>query len=310
VSDLGRYAAPQQLVDIGGGRRINVCLSGAGSPTVILAPGLGGTTLSWAGTQRRLSETTRVLAYDRAAFGFSDAGPLPRTTDAIVGDLRAVLHALGLKPPYILAGHSAGSYDVRLFAFRHPDEVAGLVLVDPSSEEQTDRFAQVSEGFAKQNEVGLALYRRCGEAAAAGTLALSNPEYADCFKLGYPNLPGAITDAYHALRLSPALWSAWASELECFGGESAAQLRAARHPLGAMPLLVLTAANIDVGPDNPPGMQARLRSVWFGLHAELAALSSRGARRMIDAGHNIQLEQPQLVADAIAEVIALAAAGA
>ena len=300
------YAQPQRLVNIGG-RRINVCLTGEGSTTVILAPGLGGTTLSWAATQNRLSQSVRVLAYDRAGFGFSDAGPMPRTTDAIVSDLRALLKELDIKPPYILAGHSAGSYDVRMFAFRHPEEVAGLVLVDPSSEEQTDRFSAISDGFNKLNEAGLALYRRCGEAAAARKLDPGAAEFAECFALGYPNLSDGLTAAYRAMRLSPALWQAWESELSCFGGESAAQLRAASHTLGAMPLLVLTAANIDVGPGTPE-MTARLRAAWFGLHEELAALSTRGERRMVEAGHNIQVEQPHLVADAILEIVARAGA--
>ncbi|MEJ1969882.1 MAG: alpha/beta fold hydrolase [Rhizomicrobium sp.] len=304
------YARPQRLVDIGGGRRINVCLTGEGAPTAILAPGLGGTTLSWADTQRRLARTTQVLAYDRAGFGFSDAGPLPRTTDNIVADLRAVLKALDVRPPYILVGHSAGSYDVRMFAFRHPEEVAGMVLVDPSSEHQTDRFAAISGGFDRLNAAALALYRRCGEAAANGTLTPDAPDHVDCFALHHPDLSDALKDAYRTLRLSPALWQAWASELECFSGESARQLRAASHSRGTMPLLVLTAAHIEIGRDIPDEMTAKLRAAWFGLHEELAALSSRGERRMVAAGHNIQLEQPALVAAAIGEIIAQARAGA
>jgi len=309
MASIDVYAEPQTLVDIGGGRRINVHRTGTGSPMVILSPGLGGTTLSWASTQRRLSAVTEVIAYDRADFGFSDAGPLPRTADAIHADLRSMLNALGVKSPYILAGHSAGSYDVRMFAFRYPEKVAGLVLVDPSSEEQTERFRIASDGFDRVNQDALALYRRCGAAAAAGALKMDAPEHAECFALGYPEITETLTHAYKTMRLAPKLWQAWESEMSSFGGESVPQLRAARRPLGDIPIIVLTAAKIEMGGGQlPPEMLAKLRGVWFDLHAELAALSTRGERRMIEAGHSIQVEQPQLVADAIAEVVAMARA--
>jgi pimeloyl-ACP methyl ester carboxylesterase len=309
MTSLDVYAAPQTLVDIGGGRRINVHRTGTGSPTVILAPGLGGTTLSWAGTQRRLSALTEVIAYDRAGFGFSDPGPLPRTADAIHSDLRAMIKALDLRPPYILAGHSAGSYDVRMYASRYPDEVAGLVLVDPSSEEQTERFRVASEDFDKLNVMAAAMYRRCGEAAAAGKLKRDNPEYADCFALGYPDLSEPLTNAYKNMRLAPGLWQAWESEMASFGSESVPQMRAVRRPLGDIPLIVLTAKNIQMGPVKlPDDMDTKLRTIWFALHADLASLSTKGDRRMIESGHNIQVEHPQLVADAIAEVVQMARA--
>jgi pimeloyl-ACP methyl ester carboxylesterase len=309
MSSLDVYAKPQTLVDIGGGRHINVHRTGKGSPTVILAPGLGGTTLSWAGTQRRLSAITEVISYDRAGFGFSDPGPLPRTADAIHADLRALIRALDLKPPYILTGHSAGSYDVRMYASRYPDEIAGLVLVDPSSEEQTERFRATSDGIDKNFATATALYRRCGEAAAAGTLRLDDPEYADCFALGYPEITENLTAAYKTLRLSPGFWQAWESEMVCFGGDSVPQMRAARRSLGNIPIIVLTAAKIEVGVGQvSEEMALKLRQVWFDLHAEMAALSTRGERRMIDSGHNIQMANPQLVADALAEVVAMARA--
>src|ERR1700678_585339 len=118
---MNRYAAPQRLVRIGRRRRLNVNLSGdlpsGGAPTVILSAGGGCSTLHWGRVQGLLGQTHRVLAFDRAGMGFSDPGPLPRTTSRAVADLRAALAALDVGPPYVLVGHSMGSFDVRLFAF-------------------------------------------------------------------------------------------------------------------------------------------------------------------------------------------------
>jgi pimeloyl-ACP methyl ester carboxylesterase len=125
------YAAPQTLVKVNGRRRLNLYISGEGAPTVILAPGMGGTTLSWGRVQRHVAAYTRVVSFDHAGMGFSDPGPLPRTSQAIVSDLRAALKTAGIAPPYVIAGHSAGGMHMRLFAFLHPDEVAGMVMVDP-----------------------------------------------------------------------------------------------------------------------------------------------------------------------------------
>jgi pimeloyl-ACP methyl ester carboxylesterase len=220
-----------------------------------------------------------------------------------------MIKALDLKPPFILAGHSAGSYDVRMFASRYPDEVAGLVLVDASDEEQTERFRAASDGVDRTYATATTLYRRCGEAAAAGKLKVDDPEYAECFALGYPEITPTLTAAYKNLRLSPDFWRAWESEMVCFGEDSVPQMRAVRRPLGDIPIIVLTAAKIEIGGGKlPEDAVKKLQQVWFDLHAEMAALSTRGERRMIDAGHGIQMEQPQLVADAIAEVVAMARA--
>src|SRR6185437_5560094 len=102
-----------------------------GPVTAILAAGGGGSTINWGYVQAALSRDHRVLSYDRAGMGFSEPGPLPRTTARSVDDLRAALAALDIKPPFVVVGHSMGSFDARLFAFRYPDEVIGMVLVDP-----------------------------------------------------------------------------------------------------------------------------------------------------------------------------------
>jgi pimeloyl-ACP methyl ester carboxylesterase len=128
------YAAPQTLVRIGRRRRLNLLIAGEGAPTVIFAAGLIGTALHWARVQPAVALKTRTVAFDKAGLGFSDPGPLPRTASAIVADLRAALKAVDLPPSYVLVGHSAGGPQMRLFAFRYPEEVVGMVMVESSSE--------------------------------------------------------------------------------------------------------------------------------------------------------------------------------
>ena len=304
---LELYAFPQRLVDIGG-RRINVCLSGKGSPTVIMAPGMGGSTINWVRVQRRLESSFQVMSYDRAGLGFSDPGPMPRTSTNIVGDLRAVLSALKIAPPYVLVGHSAGSFDVRLFAFQHPEEVAGMVLVDPSTEWQVERFAQITGRGKALNDAAQSLYLRCEAAAAAGALTPGSAAHAECVWPPDPSLPDSVNAATRARCLTPDLWRTLYSEnFSFFDGESSGQLRAASRKLGAMPLIVLTAGKLDWGRE--PDEAEKLYGIWRELHEDLAALSSRGVRREVqNAGHGIQVERPDVVADAIREVIALAGA--
>ena len=128
------YGRPQQLVDIGG-RRLNIDRLGHGSPTVIES-GLGGSTIDWSEVHAELAVTTRVCAYDRAAFGFSDPGPLPRDTRHLADDLAALTKAASLRPPFVLVGASLGGMIVRLYADTHLRDVGGMVLVDPEPEHE------------------------------------------------------------------------------------------------------------------------------------------------------------------------------
>jgi pimeloyl-ACP methyl ester carboxylesterase len=121
-------------VDIGG-RNLNMLVVGQGSPAVILESGLGAAIGEWALVQPRIQEFTCVIAYDRAGYGLSDpATSASRSAEDVVGDLHAALRALGIQPPYVLVGHSAGGFYIRSFAHRFSGEVAGLILVDPSAE--------------------------------------------------------------------------------------------------------------------------------------------------------------------------------
>jgi pimeloyl-ACP methyl ester carboxylesterase len=143
------------LVDVGGGRHLYLECRGSGSPTVILVAGYRASSRYWTDDLLHpdaprlmvlpgVSRFTRVCAYDRPGtyaelgdddlIGLSDPAPQPRTAPEVVDELHVLLQAAGIPGPYVLAGHSLGGLFVRLYASTYPDEVAGLVLVDPYSE--------------------------------------------------------------------------------------------------------------------------------------------------------------------------------
>lgn len=300
------YARPQRLVRIGRRRKLNVNLSGSGSPTVILSAGGGCSTLHWGRVQGSLARTNRVLAFDRAGMGFSDPGPFPRTTSRVLSDLRAALDALDVRPPYVLVGHSMGSFDARLFAFRHPDEVVGMVLVDPRGNRHRER------SNAAAPSLGPIQRREARELQRKAPIARSNPapgtaEYDGLVGKRDPALTEAVSNALRDLALRPSYWRTLKSELDAASGASDEEVQAAERQLD-IPLIVLSSLWAPI-PGIPPDEMQALNAAWRASHDELAALSPRGVRRDSPdgVGHMIQLQRPDIVIDAVREVIRTAA---
>lgn len=311
------YAAPQTLVKVGRRGRLNLVIAGDGAPTVVFAAGLNETALSWARVQPAVAGKTRTVAFDKAGMGFSDPGPLPRTAAAVVDDLRSALAAAGITPPHVLVGHSAGGLQMRLFAFHHPQDVAGMVMVDSASEHQYRRFTEALGDEAAERAMRkdmLQAYARLTRLARAGALTPGTPDYDRAVGPLSPALPAAVRAARIAQRTSPAFWRALRSESAATydaGGGSASSddVAAARRPLDDMPLIVLTAGRNSPQPRPGEGADAAdaRRRLWVAMHDEIAALSTRGERRTVDgAGHNIPADKPEAVIEAIEEVLALA----
>jgi pimeloyl-ACP methyl ester carboxylesterase len=298
------YARPQRLVKVSRRRRLNVHITGEGSPTVILSAGGGCTTLHWSRVQPLLARTNRVFAFDRAGMGFSDPGPLPRTTSRSLADLRAALEATGTEPPYVLVGHSMGSFDMQLFAFLHPDEVVGMVLVDPRGDRVFERFGSASPSMlraaqrerrqVRRNAVVAAQRPQPGSAAYEALAAPPDPQLTD-----------AVNAALRDASLRPSTWRTIGSEGASLDGASMDELERARRHLGTMPLIVLTAANAVSMFGLPRPESQTAKALWETSHEALARLSDRGMRRDVpDCGHMIPVERPQAVIAAIREVIA------
>ncbi len=121
-------------VDVGD-HRLVVRVKGDGTPAIVLDAGLGMTMATWDDVWPLLRKSARVVMYDRAGLGGSDPGPTPRTSEQMVEELRSLLEAIDVAPPYLLVGHSLGGLNVRLFASRYPESVSGLVLIDPTPED-------------------------------------------------------------------------------------------------------------------------------------------------------------------------------
>jgi pimeloyl-ACP methyl ester carboxylesterase len=123
-----------QRVDVGG-HNLNVLVGGKGKVTVVLEGGFGIGIASWSSVQKQIAEFAQTISYDRAGLGQSDPGPKPRTGKQIATELHSALEKVGFKPPYLLVGHSLGGIYVRIFADMFPNEVAGMILIDPSQED-------------------------------------------------------------------------------------------------------------------------------------------------------------------------------
>ncbi len=136
--------AEHRLVSIGE-RRLSIDCDGARThrETVVLIPGLGRTAKDWEKVQPAVSDVARVCSYDLAGLGESDKPAKLQSLDEVVDDLRALLKAAGEKPPYVLVGHSIAGIYCRRFVTRFPADVAALVFVDSSHEEQFLRLHEI-----------------------------------------------------------------------------------------------------------------------------------------------------------------------
>lgn len=298
------FAHPQQLVDIGG-RRLNLYCSGAGPVTVVFDAPSSEAGWSWHAVQPEVAQRTRACVYDRAGLGFSDPSPLPGTSSSVVADLHALLAKAGIAPPYVLVGSSYGANNVQLYAYRYPDEVKGLVLVDASHDDETDRLDKVSQGKLKKAMAPMdAFMRQCAEAGQRGW-SLGAEGFVNCTG-GTGELYGReLAAARLATMTRPAYWEALVHQMD--GGDaSAEQLKAARRSYGDLPMVLLVRG---ISPYAVPGQpQSALNKATEAEHLamqkELAAYSTRSSVRVVPgAGHVIQDAKPAAVVQAVNEVL-------
>jgi len=280
--------APDQSIDVGG-RRLHLNCMGDGRPTVILTAGMGESGENWRSIQPRLAKTTRVCAWDRAGLGSSDPSPDPQDVSHTTADLQRLLKAAHVIGPYVLVGHSIGSFESLLLAYREPNSVVAMVLVDPSSPFQNRRFAAVSPAFAKFNYGRLkertTLLRECASALRSG-----KPRAEGCSNWASAEAIASMTENWDA---------------------SSAQLTKAKRSLGDIPLIVLTAGKRAPLPGDLDRESPKVAAEWSRMHDELAAFSTRGENRQVPAaGHYIHIDQPDVVIHAIEEAVAAARASA
>lgn len=114
------------------GHKVHVVIEGSGEPVIVLEAGSASDSSTWRFVQPKLAAFSTVVSYDRAGLGQSEPATSPRTAKRVASDLNDVLRAANLKPPYVLVAHSLGALYSREFAYLYPDEVAGMVLVEPA----------------------------------------------------------------------------------------------------------------------------------------------------------------------------------
>jgi len=321
------YLHPQRLMDVGG-RRLNIFCIGTGSPSVILEAGLVADAAAWRRVQPAISRTTRVCSYDRAGLGFSDPTGAPRDATAIVRDLHTLLRRAAIAPPYVLVGWSSGGLYTRLYQYRYPSEVTGLVEVDPDTEFDADNANIVAtvmhtsrEWYQQQVHDWYKQYDNCAINASRGTCAFflgglaryhERLRTAGCPAISPAECALAEVRGEHLNRGS--LWKDEALELEA-SEKSSAEVRAAERPYGNLPLIVLTDSedgDIDYSAPLIISVKAQ-RAMWVAkdqAEERLAALSSVGAHFVVAGStHAIQLDHPAVVISAVDEVVAQARYG-
>ena len=322
---LAAFARPHQLVDIGGGRRLNLFCTGEGRHTVLLEAGGSDWSAIWGLVQPQLEGDARICSYDRAGLGYSDPAIGPRSPNAIVADLHALIRAAGLTTPLVLVGHSLGGFNVKLYAALHPEDVAGLVLVDPSEERTAERFrpwlvARLGPVAAARIELrdidGIRFlmwrYERCAAAAREAPLDPASITYRRCTDPVRPRLGPAIAAERLRLQVTEAYQSAQSSEIanSVYGGDQADSVYRTLfqgRPFGDRPLVVLTHGLFDAADPADAADHAGM----VRLHRQSAALSRRGTHRVVPGtSHNIEIDAPEAVVEAVREVLAQLRSGA
>jgi len=303
------YTRPGQLVPADG-TRLNLYCMGSGLPAVVFDSGWGDWAPVWTIVQPQVAKWTRACSYDRAGAGFSEPGPMPRTSVRIATELRNALHNAAIQGPYILVGNAFGGDNVRTFAARYPAEVAGLVLVEADVASSPEE----RRGHAKL----IASMRECRDAIAAGKplpqlpTDPSGPVRSCAQKFFFRGLPEAMWSPQLNAKLlelaqtKVAMYDSYISEMEEVPADET-YLEQHSRSLGSRPIRVLSTGNHGVhalDPSRRPDPEhqkyeqevAREQAKWLEL--------SSNARQLFTdkSSEYIPFDQPSFVVDAIREV--------
>jgi len=267
---------------------------------------------AWSVVQPRVATFTRACAYDRAGAGFSEAGPMPRTSMQIADELHTALHNAGISGPFILVGSAFGGDNVRAFADRYMPEVAGLVLVEADPSDLEPREMREKEHRSEKERI--AELRECRDSVAAGkplpmlTARPGRPSRtcAQQFFRGLPEVawsPALNAKLLQLAQTRVAMYDAYISEMEQFPVDEA-YLQEHRMSFGSRPIRVLSSGNHAVGSLRTLTPEELKYEQEVALaQGEWLQLSSNA--KLVIADHSseyIQFDQPNVVTEAIREV--------
>lgn len=292
-ADLETTPAPGKLVDVGG-HRLHIWCSGPvdpTKPTVLFDSGLGGGAFSWAKIAPEVAKFTQACTYDRAGMGYSEQGPMPRTSAQIAKELSALIESSEISRPVVLVGLSFGGYNTRIVSSERPDLVAGLVLVSASHEDQGERYRAAGLSSGKPPEIVIKaapFVAFFGIPRMLGVTLGTSPDRA----------PAEIRDYVRATIYQASRYQTMGSEL-LHTTQSGRDVAATRHQLDT-PLVVVSA-----------GMSSRTAALAVDreLQADMVTLSTRACQVIAEeSGHGIG-RQPELVIQAIRDVMVAARDG-
>ncbi len=288
--DSKNYPPLGKLFDIGE-YKLHLYTTGSDTrnmPTVILCSAGGLAAADWALVQPEISELTRVCSYDRAGYGWSDSGSLPRTSKQIAVELHALLEQANIDGPYLLVGHSFGGHTVRIFADDYPEEVAGLILIDarPANMLEIPSLKIIGDGSGSEKFSILSFLANIGVTRLLGN-AMLPPKFQDRL----PDYPAVIS--YRAKYFK-------ANKDEALSIRKSDQQVKNTKLLGNLPLTVIRHGIPDIF-ENVPTVEPEIaESDWIKSQEELSSLSTNS--RIIVAnksGHFIPIELPEFVIESI-----------
>ena len=266
------------------GARIEAVLAGSGPVTVVFENGLASALEEWDAVVPPIAERARTVRYDRRRAGPS--GDLPaRTAADLAAELRHVLTALAVEPPYVLVGHSWGGVITRVFAHAHPAEVAGLVFVDATHEVVDSRaFALLPIMYSL---MGVAARLKAGRRWLLKQICPPGSS------------PALRTHAEQRLA-DPTQWRLSIRTARSEGGGIRASLAAVQRDcpdLPPIPVHVLTAGGVS-GPN-----AKSVRRVHEAWKATVARAPKARYTNVPTSGHQMPIEVPEVVIDAVAGVL-------
>jgi pimeloyl-ACP methyl ester carboxylesterase len=281
------------------GRRLLLHRSGSGSPAVVFLPGGGAVGLDYLNVHERVAKLTTSVVYDRAGTGWSDRVDLPRTSAEVTDELRELLRVAGVPVPYLLVGHSLGGLYARHYAHRFPEEVAGLLLLDPAHEDYDAYMPRALNEMRAAWDPDQALPDALPEALVQLYRGLFVQEMADW--------PTEIRELLSERHVSPEWLRVGLRE-----ASNVEQLYAELRRAGSLPdvpLIVLSSTGIDdfkkaVSMGEPDSLLREEIEGKRRLYEALAGSVRRGEVRPIDAGHvTIHFRRPGAVIQAIRDLL-------
>ncbi|MCP4543045.1 MAG: alpha/beta hydrolase [Chloroflexi bacterium] len=304
--DLRTYAPPGELVDVGGHRLHIHCTgepSSTDTPTVVMDSGLGGGSLDWVWVQPEVAKFARACVYDRAGYAWSDPGPMPRDSRQVAAELHTLLSNAGVPPPYVLVGQSFGGLNSRLYAIQHPDEIAGVVLVDASPDHLYDAFPPTLDEYQADLDKGsLFLFRTLTFLSRHGAMRIFVQLAGTEFLTFLEDYPPELDSTILAMVFNRTqYYETVVDELATFK-ESTMQIQGSGSDPN-VPYIVMVRGL--VGDETVSSeMEQQFEIVWRRLQVELAE-SLPDATLVVaeESDHIIHFCQPDLVVDAIRQIV-------